>query len=135
MSKRWAGRTISREESLLLLNEMAKWCRKTGTNYNKLVGEARVAPSFRSYLRSNRRECVSVEVAGRIRDAMKRNPHGLKEPNYHGRSCSAVANSQPAPVVEIVRVNRDPCFRCGVPADRGCEHSLSASAHSVRMMR
>ncbi len=126
MAKRWAGQLISREESLALLNDIARWCRRTGTNYNKLVGDAGVAPSFRSFLRSRRTECVSLEISKRLRDAMKCNPHGIKVAKYHGRSSSAKAGYQPAEIVQLVRVNRDPCFSCGWRGDLGhspsCQH-------------
>lgn len=133
---RYEGCLLTLDESNALIEEMNAWCRRTGTNYNKLVGLARVSATMRSSVRT-RGKRVTMDVAARLKAAMKANPQGIKETNYHGRNCAIMAAPirQAAAEIELRRVNREPCFYCGVRADVGCEHSLSASARSVRIMR
>jgi hypothetical protein len=49
---RYEGMLLTLAESHALIEEMNTWCRRTGTNYNKLVGLARVSATMRSSVKA-----------------------------------------------------------------------------------
>lgn len=134
------GPCLSEADSVRLIEDINRWCRRTGTNYNKLVVAARVGPSLRSMvLKQGRR--VSVRTAKKLHAAMRKNPAGISlvqhklrmaaaERGYYERSeeRKLIANDE----LESRRVNREPCPYCGIRADIGCRHVLSASMAGYR---
>lgn len=110
---------LSEGESLAVIEEVNAWCRRTGTNYNKLVTAARVAVSTRSAVRKRRRRLMR-ETAARLVATMSANPQGISKREHKGRlSAARAAFVPPAP---LVRVDRSPCPKCGARRDIGCEH-------------
>lgn len=65
---------MSETESLEIISQVDRWCRRTGSSYNKLITAARVAPCTRSHVRMGnyRLPCATrgtecrVSRAGRI---------------------------------------------------------------------
>lgn len=134
VSIRFEGCLLSAEESRALIDEMDRWCRKTGTNYNKLVVVARVAPSIRSMVRF-RSARVTFDVAARLQSTMQRYRGGITRDEY-GKlpkpwGCTPrVVTIVPKP--EPIRVSTETCRRCGA-REGNCEHTaLSAVRVAAR---
>lgn len=120
---------LTEADSRKVIDEINAWCRRTGSNYNRLVTAARVAPSTRSAVRSRQRR-LTIETATRLRTAMKANPHGIGKGEHKARVRSQARDAldrQRAkrqadfPAVRIA-VDRSPCERCGARRDLGCSH-------------
>lgn len=119
---------LSEDESRRVIEEVNAWCRRTGTNYNKLVTAARVNESTRYYVRTRRRRLTN-DTAAKLRTAMRANPQGISKGEHKARVRAASAEKLerqrtirlrdfPAPTVP----DRTPCPRCGVRRDVGCTH-------------
>lgn len=128
---RFAGMLLTEDESRELIGEVNDWCRRTGTNYNRLVTAAKVAVSTRSAVRHRSRR-VTMMVAARLRAAMRDNPHGITREAHKAR-LRRPALAQ-AVVTYLQPVDRTPCSRCGIRADVGCRHSANWSAMEMRGM-
>lgn len=129
MNERPCGRfrdaLLSEQESRTVIDDVTAWCRRTGTNYNKLVTAARVAPSTRSLVRRQKRR-LTLETANRLRSTMLRYPQGISKAEHKSR----LEQRRTAVTVERIPpriVDRTPCPRCGVRADIGCRHVWSAN--------
>ena len=120
---------LTEDESRMVIDEVNSWCRRTGTNYNKLVTAARVNETTRYAVRIRRRRLTS-DTATRLRTAMRANPQGITKGDHKVRVRAATAEKLerqrskrrrdfPA---EAVRVDRSPCPKCGARRDLGCEH-------------
>ncbi|MES2782939.1 MAG: hypothetical protein V4657_09090 [Pseudomonadota bacterium] len=72
---------LSVEDSKALIDEVDRWCRRTGTNYNKLVVTAGVGVTTRHKVRM-KGQAVSVVVAARLRHTMHKNRHGITKKKY-----------------------------------------------------
>lgn len=116
------------DESLALIAEINRWCRRTGTNYNRFVTAAGVRPSLRSSVRRGTR--LTITTAEIIRTTMRDNPRGIDREEHKRRlkrraddvvrrQRQRVAATYPA---VLVRVDRSPCPRCAVRKDIGCKH-------------
>lgn len=127
-SGRYRGVLLTEAESRAIIDEINRWCRKTGTNYNKLVTAANVGPSIRSDVRLRKRR-LTMTVAKRVRTIIVSYPQGISKAEHKARLRRM---NQPLPREEIEsrRVNREPCSHCGTRADIGCKHSIwSANRH------
>jgi hypothetical protein len=109
---------LTAEQAKALLAEMDRWCRRTGTNYHRLVTAARVAPNTRAMIRQGKRR-PTCKVADRIRAAMKRNPGGIDKQRHLANRLAPPPEPRiiPAPIPD-----RSPCPRCGTRGDIGCAH-------------
>jgi|GEM_PF-6336457 len=110
---------MSETESAKVIDKVDAWCRRTGTNYNKLVIAARVAVSTRSAVRRRRRR-LTLETANRLLRTMQGYPQGITKGEHKLRLSTArlvvhVAELPP-------RVDRTPCGYCGARRDIGCVH-------------
>ena len=116
------------DESRELITEINRWCRKTGTNYNRLVIAAGVRPSLRSSVRRGTR--LTITTAQVIRSTMAQNPLGIDRDDHKRRVKRRARDQvlrqqqreQAAFPAEPIRVDRTPCPRCGVRKDIGCRH-------------
>lgn len=116
------------EESQMVVSEINRWCRKTGTNYNRLVTAAGVRPSLRSSVRRGTR--LTITTAEVIRSTMAQNPQGIAKDEHKRRvkrrARDQVRRQQQREQAQFpalpVRVDRTPCPRCGVRKDIGCRH-------------
>ena len=115
-------------DSQAVIEEVNAWCRRTGTNYNKLVTAARVNPTTRSGVR-NRGKRLAVSTAQKLRMAMAAYPNGIDKGSHKARvrrSATEYLDSQRARQARnypaIVRVDRSECKTCGARRDIGCEH-------------
>lgn len=116
------------EESRDLITEINRWCRKTGTNYNRLVIAAGVRPSLRSSVRRGTR--LTITTAQVIRTTMNQNPTGIDKDDHkrmivrrtRERVNRVKQKTQEGYPAALVRVDRTPCPRCGVRKDIGCKH-------------
>lgn len=124
----YGERPLSPADSRKLIEEINRWCRRTGTSYNKLVTAARVRPSLRSRVLT-KGMCVSVRVAEKLRRAMREHRAGISRAEHRERT----RLPPPSPPIELPRVDREPCPYCGVRADVGCRHVWSAE--TARGMR
>lgn len=120
---RYEGQLLTEIESRALIAEVDRWCRRTGTNYNKLVTAARVPPSIRSSVK-NRHKRVTKDVAGRIRLMMHTYRFGITKDDLkrHIIVASSRARALSEEQIESLRVDREPCPRCGARKDVGCAH-------------
>ena len=126
-SGRYRGTLLTEAESHAIIDEVNRWCRKTGTNYNKLITAAKVAPSTRSQVRHRERR-ITIEVARRLKQAMTLYPHGITKTEHKAR-LRRIYRPMPSEQIESRRVHREPCPKCGTRADIGCKHSIwSANA-------
>lgn len=116
------------EESQAVVTEINRWCRRTGTNYNKFVTAAGVRPSLRS---SVRRGCrLTIDTAQIIRATMKDNPHGISKQDHKRRIVRRTRQrlerikERREAEYPAVRVDRTPCPKCGVRRDAKptCKH-------------
>ena len=107
---------LSEEESRRVIDEVNGWCRRTGTNYNKLVTAARVNPSTRGWVRSGRSR-LTFTTAAKLREAMRANPHGISKGEHKTRLANYRARVAPPPPAPPP-VDRSPCWKCGIPMDR-----------------
>jgi hypothetical protein len=126
-SGRYRGVLLTEAESLAIVDEINRWCRKTGTNYNKLVIAAGVNVSTRSSVRHRQRR-LTIDVARRLQATMSSYPQGITKAEHKARLRKMY---QPIPREEIEsrRVNREPCPKCGTRADIGCKHSIWSANH------
>lgn len=120
---------LSEGESQALIDDVDRWCRRTGTNYNRLVIAARVAVTIRHKVRVKRQR-VTIPVATRLRLAMAQKPHGITR-EEHKLQPKPWGGYPAAAKLEVKRtepqrVDRTPCPKCGVRADVGCHHSAPA---------
>jgi hypothetical protein len=120
---------LTEDESRMVIDEVNSWCRRTGTNYNKLVTAARVNETTRYAVRIRGRR-LTIQTADRLRNAMRVHPHGISKDDHKVRVRVSSAEKLerqrskrrrdfPA---EAVRVDRSPCPKCGARRDLGCEH-------------
>lgn len=110
---------LTHEAGLELLKQMDGWCRRTGTNYFRLVTAARVPPNTRSMIRQGKRR-LTIKLANRLTTAMEKNPRGIsKERHYQHRISSVPLPQRPTPPPAP---DRSPCPRCGTRKDIGCKH-------------
>lgn len=122
---RYEGCLLTEAESQALIDEVDRWCRRTGTNYNKLVVVARVGVTTRHKVRLKGQR-LTKEVANRLSQAMAAYRFGISRDEYRQmpkpwRGARIVAR---LPVVEPVRVNSETCGRCGARAGR-CDHTAN----------
>lgn len=108
---------LSPEDALNLMAAVDAWCRRTGTNYLKLVNAARIPPSTRSSVKHGKRR-LTVILAARITAAMTANPRGISKEEHKMNSRRPVRAARVMPVI----VDRSPCPRCGTRKDFGCKH-------------
>lgn len=120
---------LSNDESSRVIDEVNAWCRRTGSNYNKLVTAARVNESTR-YCVMMRGRRLTTKTAIRLRSAMHAHPFGITKTEHKVRVRAVSAEklerqrskrrrdfpAQPVPV------DRTPCGKCGVRRDVGCSH-------------
>jgi hypothetical protein len=110
---------LSPDAALQLMAIVDRWCRRTGTNYHRLVTAARVPPNTRAGVRQGKRR-LTFTLAQRLTDTMEKNPYGItKQQHLVNRLTPA------APFIHQVipePVDRSPCPRCGVRKDIGCKH-------------
>lgn len=120
---------LSEDESRKVIDEVNSWCRRTGTNYNKLVTAARVAPCIRSSVRFHGAR-MSHATADKIRTAMRANPHGIAKHEHKARvrevahgivARQRMKHSRNFPAARPV-IDRTECPRCGALRNHGCEH-------------
>jgi hypothetical protein len=128
---RFEGMLLTEIESRAVIAEVNAWCRRTGTNYNKLVTAAGVNVSTRSSVMHRNRRLTTM-TADRLRATMRKHKHGISKGEHRERTTQAEIaayerQSRKArrefPQADLPRVDRTPCSRCGVRADIGCEHS------------
>ena len=105
---------VSEQRALEIIAELDRWCRRTGTTYNRFVTAARVPPSTRSKIRQGRLR-LTIKLANRITATMADNPRGIRK----GESAHVVI---PRHTPVRLTVDRSPCPRCGVRGDIGCKH-------------
>jgi len=110
---------LSESESRAVIAEVDSWCRRTGSNYNRLVTAARVAVSTRSAVKHRNRR-LTLETASRLRSTMSGNPHGIGKHEHKARLLRVREAFVPPP--PLIRVDRSPCPKCGARRDFGCEH-------------
>jgi hypothetical protein len=126
---------LSEADSRAVIDEVNAWCRRTGTNYNKLVTAARVAPCIRSVVR-HRGGRMTIATARKFRDAMEAHRYGISKGDHKTRvlvrAGEAVsrqrARHRVAFPAEPLRVDRSPCPRCGARRDIGCVHTRFESS-------
>lgn len=123
---RYEGCLLTEAESRLLIDDIDSWCRRTNTNYNKIVIAAGVAVTIRHKVRVKGQR-VTFAVANKLRKAMEDNPNGIGKVEHKAR----LAGMSTVPVhltsiqIEARRLNREPCSWCGTRADIGCKHSVA----------
>lgn len=114
-------------ESASLIAEVNRWIRRTGTNYNRLITAANVAPSVRSAVKHRKRR-LTIQVADRLRRAMRLHPDGIPRGEHkrrverRGRERLRRQQQRRRITFAAVRVDRTPCSRCGARRDIGCKH-------------
>lgn len=124
---------LSQAESMVLIDQVDAWCRRTSTNYNRLVIAAGVNVSTRSSVR-HRGRCLTFTVAARLRVAMKNHPRGITLAEHRTRTTRAEVSAFERTMLRITaelpppRIDRTPCGKCGVRADIGCKHTQIWSA-------
>lgn len=120
---RYEGQLLTEDESRDLIREVDRWCRRTGTNYNKLVTAARVPPSIRSSVKV-RKKRVTKDVAARMRRIMRDFRQGITKEDLkqHVALSLTRARALSETQIESLRVDREPCPKCGVRRDHGCKH-------------
>lgn len=111
---------LSEAESALVIDEVNGWCRRTGTNYLKLVTAARVAPSTRSAVRRRRRK-LTIQTAAKLRGAMAAHPNGISKGEHKARLSRARAEAVKT-IALPPRVDNATCDRCGARRAVGCRH-------------
>lgn len=106
---------LTDEDSRRVIDEVNAWCRRTGTNYNKLVTAARVNPSTRGWVR-NGRSRLTIATAAKLREAMRANPRGIEKGEHKTRLANyrAMFTAPPPPPPPI---DRSPCIKCGTRMD------------------
>jgi hypothetical protein len=102
---------VSEQRALQIIALLDRWCRRTGTTYNRFVTAARVPPSTRSKIKQGRLR-LTITLADRITRTMDENPRGITK----GQQRVHVPRHVPAPIL----LDRSPCLRCGVRKDIGC---------------
>ncbi len=116
---RW-GELLTREQSLAVIAEVDRWCRKTGTNYNKLVIVAQVPVSTRHKVRRYEQR-LTPRIANRLRETMAKYRHGISRDVYRGiRKPWECEQTELAPAP--TRVVRERCWKCEMPVGE-CVHT------------
>ena len=125
---RYDGCLLTETESRSLIDEVDAWCRRTGTNYNKLVIAAGVAVTIRHKVRIKGQR-VTFRVAGKLRQAMLDHGRGITRQEHRARlsRISTIPLRMSSEEIESRRVDRTPCGYCGARADVGCRHVWSAN--------
>lgn len=125
---RYEGCLLTIEDSRRLIDDVDRWCRRTGTNYNKLVVVARVGVTTRHKVRIKGQR-VTFAVAARLRNAMLDYPRGISRDEYRKKpkpwSGGRILPITPKP--EPIRVSSATCSRCGA-REGNCEHTRVLSA-------
>jgi hypothetical protein len=132
---RYEGCLLTVEESATLIDEVDRWCRRTGTNYNRLVVVAGVGVTTRHKVRLKGQR-ITLKVANRLRVAMMNNRFGISKEKYRTVPKpwrrEPVREMQERVEIEMRRVVRDICPRCGsVRYDYVCA-CLSAKQQRVK---
>lgn len=124
---RYEGLLLSRTESRALIDEIDCWCRRTGTNYNKIVVAAGVAVTIRHKVRMKDQR-VTLATAAKLKTAMRQHSGGINRADYLKleKPWRREVNILAAELAMIPRINREICWRCGSIVGR-CEHTLSAN--------
>lgn len=120
---RW-GPLLTKEESRALIEEVNRWCQRTGTNYNKLVVVADVRPSVRHMIRMKGKR-VTPDTAARLRETMRQHRYGISREEYRAKPKpwgTAVVEALSPLLPELVRVESTQCGRCGARTGQ-CEHT------------
>lgn len=120
---------LSDMESEQLIRAVQSYLRKTKTNYNRLVTAAGVNPSVRTDVKK-RGKRLTMKTAEKLRAAMRQNPNGIPKEQHkqtvirrtRERLTRVKRKTQQAYPAQLVRVDRTPCFKCGIRKDIGCEH-------------
>lgn len=116
---------LSEVESARVIDEINAWCRRTGTNYNKLITAARVNTSLR-YCVLFRGCKMREDTAARLRGAMSANPRGIEKGEHRSRvraNAVRLATRQQDERSRLTRpVDRSPCPYCETRRDLGCRH-------------
>ncbi len=127
---------LSETESRKVIDEVNAWCRRTGTNYNKLVTAARVAPCIRSVVRDRGRR-MSIDTAGKLRSAMRANPHGISRDDHRARVRIVARETLDRQRQKYRReyparpVDQSTCSICGARLAIGCEHHPRFESGSI----
>jgi hypothetical protein len=126
---RYDGCLLTEAESRSLIDEVDRWCHRTGTNYNKLVVAAGVGATTRHKVRIKGQR-ITMAVAAKLRQAMRQNRNGISREDYRAIP-KPWRREVPLVIVrpEPMRVSHETCRRCGARSGR-CEHTLSA--HGAR---
>jgi hypothetical protein len=120
---RYDGILLTGAESLALINEVDRWCRRTGTNYNKLVVTAGVAPGIRHMVRIKGKR-ISAAVAARLRQSMRDHRKGITREDYRqiAKPWRREAEAIIATISQPIRMAQETCRRCGA-REGMCEHT------------
>ena len=124
---RYEGCLLTEDQSRALIDDVDLWCRRTGTNYNKLVIAAGVGVTTRHKVRMKGQR-ITLKVAARLRDAMRKHGSGISREEYRSvekpwrREVKILASD----FVGLTRASSEICHRCGSRYGR-CEHTLSAN--------
>lgn len=119
---------LSQADSIGVIDEINLWIRRTGTNYNRLITAAGVAPSTRSAVRIRQRR-LTIDTADKLRAAMSAHPQGIARGEHKVRVRLAAQQTLDRQRAKHCRdypaaatVDRTPCPRCGIRRDVGCVH-------------
>lgn len=125
---RFRGLLLTTGQSLAVMVEVDAWCRRTGTNYNRLIVAAGVAPSLRSDVRCRGRKLTKM-TAQKLRRTMRQFASGISRQQHkehlgeERRELAQQIEKQVRQIAAVMTIDRTPCPRCGVRADIGCEHT------------
>lgn len=139
---RFKGLLLSHAESRKVVAEVDAWCRRTGTNYNKLIVAAGVAPSLRSDVRCRGRKLTTM-TAQKLRRTMLQFGAGISRAQHkehlglrrEQESLRIAVQRQVREHVESLRVDRTPCSNCGVRADMHREFGCGRNFERQSMTR
>lgn len=118
---------LTHDQAKKLLVDMERWCRRTGTNYFRLVTAARVPPNTRAAIRQRKRR-ITIKLANQIKTAMRKNPNGISKESHLRNRLAPPPPPPPAPIV----IDRTPCPFCGIRADIGCKHQPVSVPITIR---
>jgi len=122
-------RLLSHAKTVKLIEDIGAWCKRTGTNYSKLMFAARVTVSTRSAVRLRRRR-LTIETADKLRGAMADFPNGITKAQHKANRLASdherwerqraklVRDGEP----EIVGDANAECPLCGARRSQGCSH-------------
>ncbi|PQM29413.1 hypothetical protein CVO77_00295 [Sphingopyxis lindanitolerans] len=138
---RYGQDLLGQTESRVVIDEVNSWIRRTGTNYNRLVTAAGVAPSTRSAVRTRQRR-LTIDTADKLRAAMAAYPHGIERGEHKARVRQAARQALDRQRAKQSRdypaalVDSSLCVKCGARRVLGCEHHpliLSAAPLNERI--